>query len=887
MSHRSLPAALRSFLPVALSAFLAAPLAAQSCFVGEFGTSLGYGTTDTVYPIRPIGFAFPLNGTTYTDIHVNDHGFVELSNAGVPTPLGSGNGALYTPTTANFTAGAPKIAPLYSDMQLAGGGECFLNSTPTQCTVTWHNAQSYGIPSPRFSFQLVLEPNGIIRFVYGPGCTNNSTFGGVSNNGIAGVTPAGGVAAPAGVDLSSNGVSSAPTTYELFPVPNGFDLADRTLALTPTATGYRYATALSSNCATATRYGTGCDGLGLGALGLPTLGHAGFRLRAETMPAISPLGLFAFGTTVTNPGLPLGLLLGMTGCEGYTNGNIGIFTGNLASPGPTGLGNVSTLDLPIPNSMPLVGATLSAQALSFSLSNTALLASSNGVELRLGVNGPAGPPAPQLNMVAIIEDSTDDAPVTFQMGSTAGNADEQPVRTVSLHYPFWMGKFEVTQAQYQTLMGTNPSAFANAPNAANRPVENVSWNEAMAYCQALTAREQASGRVPPDYIYRLPTEAEWEYCCRAGTTTEWNMGSGLGTSQANFAGALADASYPYGQTAVVGSYAPNALGLHDMHGNVGEWCLDAYAPYAPGMTTNPYTASGPFRVFRGGSWFLFQTANQCRSAARSSFAPGFRSSSYGFRVVLAPLAANVNPTLNMVPIAPGTFQMGSTAYQSTWPQEAPVHQVTLSYPFWMGKYEVTQAEYQSVVGSNPSYFQGVNAPNAPQRPVETVSWNSAVAYCQALTATEQAAGRVPAGYQYRLPTEAEWEYCCRAGTTTEWNTGTSLSTSQANFGGVLANGTYPNGQTAVVGSYAPNAFGLHDMHGNVWEWCLDSYASYAVGPVTDPFVTGGAYRVFRGGSWYSSSSAAICRSANRLFGTPGITGSLDGFRVVLAPVLVP
>ncbi|MFN7669012.1 MAG: hypothetical protein ACK5S5_01080, partial [Planctomycetota bacterium] len=108
MSHRSLPAALRSVLPLALplafSALLAAPLAAQSCFAGEFGTSLGYGTTDTVYPIRPIGFAFPLNGTTYTDIHVNDHGFVELSNGGVPAPLGSGSAALFTPTAANFTA---------------------------------------------------------------------------------------------------------------------------------------------------------------------------------------------------------------------------------------------------------------------------------------------------------------------------------------------------------------------------------------------------------------------------------------------------------------------------------------------------------------------------------------------------------------------------------------------------------------------------------------------------------------------------------------------------------------------------------------------------------------------------------------------------------------
>jgi formylglycine-generating enzyme required for sulfatase activity len=206
----------------------------------------------------------------------------------------------------------------------------------------------------------------------------------------------------------------------------------------------------------------------------------------------------------------------------------------------------------------------------------------------------------------------------------------------------------------------------------------------------------------------------------------------------------------------------------------------------------------------------------------------------------------------------------------------------------MGKYEVTQAEYQSVVGSNPSFFQGANAPNAPSRPVETVLWNSAVAYCQALTAIEQAAGRVPQGYQYRLPTEAEWEYCCRAGTTTEWNTGTSLSTSQANFASALANGTYLDGQTAVVGSYAPNAFGLHDMHGNVWEWCLDSYAVYAPGPVTDPFVTGGPLRVIRGGSWYNYFITAFyCRSAYRFSITPGNSFNNVGFRVVLAPVLVP
>ena len=259
----------------------------------------------------------------------------------------------------------------------------------------------------------------------------------------------------------------------------------------------------------------------------------------------------------------------------------------------------------------------------------------------------------------------------------------------------------------------------------------------------------------------------------------------------------------------------------------------------------------------------------------------------GYLVFAGPILPN--PLFNLAPIAPGTFQMGSTAYQSQFPQEAPVHQVTLSYPFWMGRYEVTQAEYQAVTGNNPSGFQGPNAPNAPQRPVETVSWIDAVAYCQTLTATEMAAGRVPPGYQYRLPTEAEWEYCCRAGTLTEWHTGSSLNTSQANFSSVLWNNAFPLGQTAVVGSYPPNAFGLLDMHGNVFEWCLDSYAMYAPTAVIDPFVTGGLYRVLRGGSWGSGSSIGS-RSAVRYGNdpvSPSISNNCIGFRVVLAPVLVP
>ena len=234
---------------------------------------------------------------------------------------------------------------------------------------------------------------------------------------------------------------------------------------------------------------------------------------------------------------------------------------------------------------------------------------------------------------------------------------------------------------------------------------------------------------------------------------------------------------------------------------------------------------------------------------------------------------------HMVPVAAGTFQMGSVAGFSI---EQPVHAVTITRPFWVGKYEVTQAEYQSVRGTNPSQFQGASYPNAPQRPVELVTWIDAMAYCSSLTATEAAAGRIPAGYQYRLPTEAEWEYVCRAGTTTEWNTGASLVCGQANFSGC---GPSP---TTVVGSYAANPWGLFDTHGNVFEWCLDSWdgsANYPSSAVSDPYVSSVPYRVVRGGSW--GNSADDCRSANRLYvNGPGFTYSNFGFRVCLAPVLV-
>jgi formylglycine-generating enzyme required for sulfatase activity len=242
------------------------------------------------------------------------------------------------------------------------------------------------------------------------------------------------------------------------------------------------------------------------------------------------------------------------------------------------------------------------------------------------------------------------------------------------------------------------------------------------------------------------------------------------------------------------------------------------------------------------------------------------------------------PTPALVAIQPGSFQMGSNAaggapyFGDATTQ--PVHAVTLSYNFWMGATEVTQAQYQALVGTNPSQFVD------PNKPVERVSWNDAQAYCVALTTQQAALGNVPAGYQFRLPTEAEWEYACRAGTTTEFNTGAALLCGDAKFSySYHSNSSCNSSSTVPVSSYAPNAWGLYDMHGNVYEWCLDSYAGYITGPVTDPFVTGGFGRVVRGGSWSDNSN--VCRSAYRSNGNPGDASDNAGFRVVLAPVLVP
>jgi eukaryotic-like serine/threonine-protein kinase len=227
--------------------------------------------------------------------------------------------------------------------------------------------------------------------------------------------------------------------------------------------------------------------------------------------------------------------------------------------------------------------------------------------------------------------------------------------------------------------------------------------------------------------------------------------------------------------------------------------------------------------------------------------------------------------LNLVYIPEGAFTMGSPPDEEGHNDDETVHEVRITRPFYMGQYPVTQEQFKRVMRFNPSYFDG------PKLPVETVSWFECVSFCEALSQT--------LGRSFRLPTEAEWEYSCRAGTTTPFSTGMNISTDQANFDGKFTYGGALAGvsrrQTTPVGSFPPNSWDLHDMHGNVWEWCSDWYSIYPAGTVVDPQgPPKGEIRVFRGGSWFHGS--ADCRSAQRDALDAGRRHSPYGFRVVMA-----
>ena len=207
--------------------------------------------------------------------------------------------------------------------------------------------------------------------------------------------------------------------------------------------------------------------------------------------------------------------------------------------------------------------------------------------------------------------------------------------------------------------------------------------------------------------------------------------------------------------------------------------------------------------------------------------------------------------------------MGSPASKKNRSSDETQHEVTLTKPFYMGKYEVTQEQWEVVMGDNPSSVKGARFP------VTGVSWNDCQDYIKKLNAKTSGG--------YRLPTEAKWEYACRAGTSTAFSFGDKITSKDANCDDSKL------GKPLTVGSYKSNSFGIYDMHGNVWEWCEDWYGTYPAGSVTDPQGPAtGISRVLRGGSFYDGVSRA--RSSLRVGNlSPVFLDARDGFRLVRTP----
>jgi formylglycine-generating enzyme required for sulfatase activity len=439
---------------------------------------------------------------------------------------------------------------------------------------------------------------------------------------------------------------------------------------------------------------------------------------------------------------------------------------------------------------------------------------------------------------------------SFMMGSENGTEkygdNQKPVHKVTITKPYYLGKFEVTQQQWQTVMGSNPSKFIDP----KKPVHDVSWDDCQEFVRKLKEKM-------PGYEFTLPTEAQWEYACRAGTSTEYSFGDREYDLReyAWFGGNSSATPQP------VGLKKPNPWGLYDMHGNVMEWCADWYAPSYPSNTeTDPIgPSSGAARVMRGGDFGNGPAV--CRAAHRDEADPWRALDSHGLRIALAPsvarsamdsksnltkdlvvdLGSGVKMELTLIPA--GSFMMGS---EKGGDNEKPVHKVTITKPFYLGKYEVTQAQWQALMGNNPSKFIG------PKNPVDSVSWEDCHEFVQKLTE------KVPT-YVFNLPTEAQWEYACRAGTTDEYSFGDDEQKLRE-YGWFFGNS---HETTHPVGLKKPNPWGLYDMHGNVREMCGDWYAaSYSSKTDADPSgPSSGTERVHRGGDW--NSDPAGCRGTWR------------------------
>jgi formylglycine-generating enzyme required for sulfatase activity len=302
------------------------------------------------------------------------------------------------------------------------------------------------------------------------------------------------------------------------------------------------------------------------------------------------------------------------------------------------------------------------------------------------------------------------------------------------------------------------------------------------------------------------------------------------------------------------------------------------------LKTEPDRSKHPWRLVKGKE-YAFEVFYRDAQGRYSGEIPEFRCKQNGLHfknVTLKKMFDGIvdckGVKLEMQKINAGTFIMGSPEQELSRDDDEVPHKVTLTSNFWIGKYEVTQAQYAAVMNTNPSEFKGFN------HPVEMVSYDDAKEFCKRLN--QLYAGRLPRGYQFDLPTEAQWEYACRAGTSTALNNGSDLTTDSGECSNMNVVGWYYDNRVSdghkEVGLKHPNAWGLYDMHGNVYEWCRDWYGPYK-GDASDPVGPDkGTYRVLRGGGW--DISARRCRAAFRFNDKPTYKLNYIGFRLALVPI---
>ena len=433
---------------------------------------------------------------------------------------------------------------------------------------------------------------------------------------------------------------------------------------------------------------------------------------------------------------------------------------------------------------------------------------------------------------------------------------------------FWLAETETTQELWEAVMGENPSKGARTGKS---PVNFVSWDDTQEFISKLNS----GGYAPAGFEFRLPTEAQWEYACMAGSSGErYGELDAIAWHGGNLEGRPSE----------VGQKLANAWGLYDMLGNVAEWCNDWYERY-PNRDLIDYVGPQrrrPYHVIRG-SWDSGGWAPSMKGCSRSFRDSGDAGDLFtGFRLALVSkdltshdkAGARIVFEIDGVKVAfrwcpPGSFTRQWNKWTKRWWEE-PVEQIgdkhdfkiTLTQGFWLAETETTQEFWEAVTGRNPSLGD-----RSGSTPVNNIS----VTDVQDFISKLNDGGYTPGGFEFRLPTEAQWEYACAAGSTGErygklntiaWHAGNS------------------DGRAHEVGLKEPNAWGFYDMLGNVWEWCCDEYEKYPMMDLTDyAGPREGSFLVIRGAGWYALSE--LCSRYTR-----GNYGGMDdnfGFRLAIVP----